>query len=204
MKGLEAMGIDLLDLDGDDVPEHDWFAEVAQHLIDTQNPDGSWPWDCWGDEVLSTTWALLTLEKAVPTFEIPVAFDIHPTSCPNPLNVGRRGVVPAAILGTEEFDVTQVDPATVMLAGVAPLRWSLEDVVTPFDPFIGKQDAFDCNEFGADGYLDLTFKFDAPELAAALGDVEDGDVLVLPLTGNLMEEFGGTPIVGEDVVVIIE
>jgi hypothetical protein len=41
-------------------------------------------------------------------------------------------------------------------------------------------------------------------VVAALGDVYDGDVLVLQLTGQLKEEFGGTTIVGEDVVWIIE
>ena len=204
MKGLQSMGIDYLDLDGDGVAEHDWFAEVAQHLIDTQAPGGMWWDDCWGGYVLATIWDLLTLEKAVPAFEIPVPVDIKPGSCPNPFNVGKKGVMPAAILGTEDFEVSQVDPVTVMLAGVPPLRWSLEDVATPFDPFLGKEDALDCNELGADGYFDLALKYDALELAAALGDVNDGDVLVLPLTGNLKEEFGGTPIVGEDVVLIIK
>lgn len=33
-------------------------------------------------------------------------------------------------------------------------------------------------------------------------EVNDGETLILPLTGNLREEFGGTPIKGEDVVVI--
>jgi len=31
----------------------------------------------------------------------------------------------------------------------------------------------------------------------------DGDVLLLHLTGNMKEELGGTPIFGEDVVLII-
>jgi len=203
MKGLQAMGVDFLDLDGDGVAEHDWFAEVAQHLLDTQNPDGSWPADYWADALMSTAWALITLEKGVPTFEIPVALDIRPTSCPNPLNVGAKGVVPVAILGTADFDVTQVDPATVTLAGVPPLRWTLEDVATPFEPLLGKEAADECTTAGPDSVLDLTFKFDALALAAALGPVTDGDVLVLSLEGNLLEEFGGTPIVGEDVVVII-
>jgi hypothetical protein len=39
---------------------------------------------------------------------------------------------------------------------------------------------------------------------AALGDVNDGDVLALHLTGNLKEEHTGTPIQGEDVVRIIK
>lgn len=205
MKGLESLGIELLDLDADDVPETEWFPIVAQHLIDTQNPDGSWPWDPWGDDVLSTAWALLTLEKAVPLFEIPVPVDIKPTSCQNPLNTTEKGVLPVAILGFEDFDVSMIDPASVrLLDGVAPLRWAYEDVATPYEPFLGKEGAFDCTEEGPDGYMDLTFKFKSQEVVAALGDVADGDVLVIPLSGFLLEEFGGTPIVGEDVIVILQ
>jgi hypothetical protein len=204
MKGLESLGIEFLDLDGDGIAEHDWFAEVAQHLIDTQQGDGSWPWDCWGDPILSTVWALLTLEKSVPEFEIQVPVDIKPTSCRNPINTKDKGVQPVAILGTEDFDVMQVDPETVLLMGVSPLRWSYEDVATPYEPYIGKVGAFACTTEGPDGFMDLVFHFDTQELVAVLGEVADGDVLVLQLTGNLKEEFGGTPIVGEDVVVILK
>ncbi|MGD2176616.1 MAG: hypothetical protein PVG71_02225 [Anaerolineae bacterium] len=129
------------------------------------------------------------------------AVDIKPGSCPNPLNVGKGGVLPVAILGTEEFDVSQIDPASVRLEGVAPLRWAWEDVATPFEPIDGKWDCFShCNEEGPDGYGDLTLKFDAQEVVEALGEVEDGDCLVLHLSGNLMEEYGGGAFVGEDVV----
>jgi hypothetical protein len=51
--------------------------------------------------------------------------------------------------------------------------------------------------------LDLTLKFDAQELVAALGDVSDGDVLILTLTGALKPDYGGTPIIGGDVVWIL-
>ena len=61
--------------------------------------------------------------------DVPV--DIKPTSCPNPLNVKSKGVLPVAILGTVDFDVSDIDPATVLLEGVPPLRWALEDVATP-------------------------------------------------------------------------
>jgi len=209
MKGLEALGIDMLDLDGDSFPEHDWFQEVALHLIATQNPDGSWPGDCWAGDIMSTAWALLTLEKAVPTFEIPVAVDIKPASCPNPFNMGEKGLLPVAFAGTPDLDVTQIDPGTVRLyyldpdMAVSPLRWSMEDVTTPYEPYRGKQSAYDCNACGPDGYLDLGLKFSAQEVAAMLGPIADGDVLVLTLTANLKEEFGGTPLVGEDVIRIL-
>lgn len=133
-----------------------------------------------------------------------VPVDIKPQSCPNPLNVTAKGVLPAAILGTENFDVTQIDFSTVALEGVHPLRWTMEDVATPFEPYIGKEVKCDCTTNGPDGYMDLTLKFDIQEVVAELGDVHDGEVRVLKLTGNLKEEFGGTPIIGEDVVVILK
>lgn len=130
--------------------------------------------------------------------EVPV--DIKPQGCPNPLNVKSRGVLPVAILGTATFDVTQVDVSTVKLEGVSPLRNALEDVATPFVPFTGKTHPLDCTDAGPDGFLDLTLKFGTQAVIAALGSVTDGEVRVLKLTGNLTD---GTPIRGEDVVVII-
>jgi hypothetical protein len=158
---------------------------------------------------MSTAWALLTLEKAVPAFEVPVAVDVKPASCPNPFNVGLNGVLPVAIAGMEDLDVTQIDPTSVRLyyldkaLAVSPLRWSIEDVTTPYEPYLGKLSAYDCNTCGPDGLFDLTLKFDHREVAALLGPVSDGDVLVLKFAANLKEEFGGTPLVGEDVIRII-
>jgi hypothetical protein len=213
MKGFESLGIDLIDLDGDGIADYDWFAEVAQHLLDTQEPGGYWLSDPWAGPIMSTAWALLTLEKAVPTFEIEVPVDVHPTSCPNPINTKRAGVTPVAILGFEDFDVTQIDPATVVLFNadledpvlVSPLRWAFEDVATPYEPYIDKpMDIYACTEDGPDGYLDMTLKFDTQALVTAMGEVSGGQALKLTLTGNLLEEFGGTPFVGEDVVKILK
>ena len=96
-----------------------------------------------------------------------------------------------AILGTDTFDITQVDPTLVRLAGVEPRRTALEDVPTPF--LSEKVEPTDCTVDGPDGFTGFT----------ALGPVMDGDVMVVTLTGYLKPQFGGTPIVGEDVVVII-
>ena len=217
MKGLEYSGIDLLDLDGDTIAEHDWYEEFADVLVNQQNmPAGYWAsspayvWYCdgsWGTmsgEILSTVWALLILEKIAPpppVIEVPV--DIKPTSCPNPVNVNSNGVLPVAIVGTEDLDVTTIDPLTIRLVDVVtPLRCSYEDVVTPYYPLMEKEDELSCTEEGPDGYLDLTLKFDKQEVVEAIGEVNDGDVIVLTLTGNLLEEYGGTPITGEDVIII--
>jgi len=138
-----------------------------------------------------------------PPQDIIVDIDIKPASCPNPLNVKSKGVLPVAIVTTENFDASQVDPASVLLAGVSPLRWDWEDVATPFEPYIGKEDCYECtDQGGADGWTDLTLKFDTQEVVEALGDVEDGECVVLELCGTLLEDFGGIPIVGEDVVLI--
>jgi uncharacterized repeat protein (TIGR01451 family) len=137
----------------------------------------------------------------IPVRVQPVAFDIKPQSCRNPLNVSSGGVLPAAILGTEDLDVTQIDPMTIKLEGVSPMRWSEEDVATPFEPFTGKQDAYDCTTEGPDGYVDLTMKFKKQHIIDAIGDVNDGDVLILIVSAEL---FDGTNIEGEDVVVILK
>jgi hypothetical protein len=130
-----------------------------------------------------------------------VAADIKPGGCPNTINVGSKGVLPVAILGTDNLNVEDIDPQSVTLAGVSPLRWSHEDVGTPYMPLTGKTEANQCNALGADGYTDLALKFDTQAVAAALGTVNDGDVLVLHLTGTLRN---GTPVSGEDVVTIIQ
>jgi len=123
-------------------------------------------------------------------------FDIKPQSCPNPLNVTSEGVLPVAILGTDNFDVNDIDVSTVQLAGVAPLRSSIEDEAAPLS---NRQDECDCTTDGADGFDDLTLKFDTQTIVAALGPVNDGDEIVLTITGNLTD---GTPIEGKDCVII--
>jgi DNA-binding beta-propeller fold protein YncE len=119
----------------------------------------------------------------------------------SPLNVKSHGVLPVAILGTNTFHVTDVDVATVLLEGVAPLRWAFEDVATSHDPSIDKQDAFNCTTEGPDGLLDLTLKFRTQEVVAALGEVKHRDAVVLTLTANLKDSM---PIQGKDVIVILK
>ena len=112
-----------------------------------------------------------------------VAVDIKPGSCPNPVNVKSSGVLPVAILGTDDYDITTIDPTSIRLTGIEPLRSSFEDVATPVS------DANDCNctEEGPDGFLDLTLKFKTQRIVEAIGDVNDGDILVLELTGVLID-----------------
>lgn len=50
---------------------------------------------------------------------IPVTIDIKPGSEPNCFNNDGHGVIPVAILGSAEFDVTTIDAGSVMLEGLA-------------------------------------------------------------------------------------
>ena len=121
-----------------------------------------------------------------PPCEPTLSVDIKPTSCPNPLRARGKGVLPVAILGTEDFDVTTIDVLTITLAGVSPIRSSFEDVATPLD----KEDECECTTEGPDGYLDLTLKFDKRQIVEALGDLSllpRRSVIPLTLRGKLMD-----------------
>ncbi|MGD8997951.1 MAG: hypothetical protein PVH80_07565 [Anaerolineae bacterium] len=81
MKGLEFSRIDLLDTDGDGNRDNDWFnqeppaapaQDFASVLVAQQHPDGYWNDCCWGERILGTAWALLTLEKVAPPPPVPV------------------------------------------------------------------------------------------------------------------------------------
>ena len=130
-----------------------------------------------------------------------VPVDIKPGSCPNPINTKSNGVLPVAVLGMPSLDVSNIDPASVRLHGVAPLRWAVEDVGAPYRPFVGKEDAYDCHEYEGDGIPDLTLKFNKKEIVETLGDVEKGDVLIIPLTGAMQD---GILFEGEDVMVVVK
>lgn len=144
-----------------------------------------------------------------------VAVDIKPTSCPNPFLLkpdgsivdehgsrrfevqtaavapNEKAVLPVAILGSENFDVADIDPESVMLSGVPALRWAIEDVAGPVSD---SAEECECTEAGPDGYMDLTLKFNRAAIAATLGAVSDGDFVELVLTGLLTngDEFEGS------------
>jgi beta-lactam-binding protein with PASTA domain len=129
-------------------------------------------------------------------YAVPVDVDIKPASCPSPLNVESKGILPVAILSSEEFDVNTIDIASIRLEGVAPIRSSAEDVATP----VADGNNCECNTAGPDGYLDLTLKFKTYQIAEAVGQVPDRQTLVLTLTGQLAD---GTPIEGADCMVVV-
>ena len=130
-----------------------------------------------------------------PSGVFQLSLDIHPTSCPNPLNLQSKGVTPVAVLGDGSLSVEEVDVSTVLLNGVAPIRSEVLDVATPYTD----TEPCGCNELGPDGVDDLTLKFSTQDLVATLGDPSWGDEVELTLTGELLS---GTEFEISDCVVI--
>jgi hypothetical protein len=152
----------------------------------------------------------LTITEGATTAPVAVSFDIRPGSCPNPFNSKwsenagggnsnddagpkKRGVVPTAIVGSESFDVSEIDVSSLLLMGVAPIRHSYEDVAAPY----GGDEECGCTNEGSDGYMDLTLKFPKALIAQAMDAVYNGNVVPLTITGQLRD---GTQFEGEDCV----
>jgi hypothetical protein len=130
-----------------------------------------------------------------------INIDIKPGSCPNPLNTNTRGKgkIPMAILGTEDFDVSDIDPDSISIAGtVLPVRTPvIEDIGTPFD---GAE--CECHELEGDGSNDLVIHFSRREIILALGlnQMELGTVVPITLEGSL---FDGRLFTATDCVTLV-
>ncbi|MCK4820243.1 hypothetical protein KA005_31050 [bacterium] len=160
--------------------------------------DGSWHGlltGTWGDGTPFSCRVGYDSPDLIHLIELPkpVEIDIKPGSYPNCMNINGHGVIPVAVLGNEDFDVTTIDVSTLSFAGFSvrvrgkgPLC-HLEDVSGDFS-----------NPEGApDGHLDLNCQF---EDAAEQWQPGEGTA---DLTGFLLPEFGGKPIIGTDSICVV-
>lgn len=116
---------------------------------------------------------------------IPVSIDIKPGSYPNTFNKNGSGVIPVAILGSDDFDVTKVDPFTLLLGSMAV------KVKNNGTPQCSLQDV------NADGFMDLVCQFQDDASTWAEG------TSTATLTGRLKTEYGGNRIEGSDEIRIV-
>jgi hypothetical protein len=111
----------------------------------------------WSNQFGPTVLTAWELEQGIkPECAVPTRIDIKPGSFPNSIKLSNKGVIPVALLGSADFDVTDVDYSTVCFAG-------------------------DCSEahgtvhFGdvnGDGFLDAVLHYQTQETNIVFGDTE--------------------------------
>lgn len=123
------------------------------------------------------------LDVVISQTEITVPIDIKPGSYPNSINLGSAGVIPVAILSTDTFDATQVNPDSISLAG-ARVR------------MVGKSNKSLCHskDVNGDGQLDLLCQVETAQLMIEPGD---STAVLIGIT------YDGTKIHGEDSINIV-
>ena len=155
------------------------------------NGDGTFTYTPALDFIGSDSFDYTICDTATPalcdsaTASIEVMTGVSVNVIPKKLNVKKKGVIPVVIRGTEDLDVATIDPETILLEGVPPLRW---------------------NVMGRSNRLNLKFRAqDIVDAIEAVYEANNGDEIVLHLTGNLIgnEETEGDAFFGEDTVLII-
>ncbi len=101
--------------------------------------------------------------------------DIKPGSDLNCINLKSKGIVPVAVLTTDDFDASDINPGTVQFAGATPVRCTQEDV-------------------DQDGDIDLLCHFKTQDLNLDENSTE------ATLTGNT---YASQLVVGTDAVNIV-
>lgn len=195
---------------GDDQTVYATVAGIAQVALDgsgSSDPDGddlTYSWYLDGQKIATGVSPTIQLPAGVYVIDLVVSdgtadsqpdqvrviviqtvgVDIKPGSWPNTINLGSNGVIPVAILTTESFDATSVDPSTVQLEGLGvAVR--------------GKSEKLLANEedVDEDGDIDLVVKIETENLEP--GAWQSGLVV---LTG---ETYDGKAIEGCDEIIIV-
>jgi hypothetical protein len=109
-----------------------------------------------------------------------VSIDIEPGSDPNAINPFSRGVIPVAILGSDAFDVADVDATTLAFG--------------PAGAALAHREGPHFEDVDEDGFMDLLGHYRTQEAGIAFGDEE------ACLTGETVD---ATPFEGCDAIVTV-
>jgi hypothetical protein len=129
--------------------------------------------------------------QTITVLKLDASLDIKLGSCPNPVDTRSRGSIPISLLGTADFDVTAVDPASLLLVradgvgdSIASIGWVLQDTGTPYASAL-----CGCHRRIGDGITDLSLKFDNQGVVDALqlGSVAPNASVELVVVGTLSD-----------------
>jgi hypothetical protein len=134
----------------------------------------------------------LSAQPTLTLYPPGILIDIKPGDCTNKVTIPPKNRakirIQVAIMGSADFDVTSVAPASVMLEDVPSVQVAVADSVSP-----------DCSTADPDGYDDLILHFRAADVLDAL-ELSDDATVLLTLSGFLREEFGNASIEGTQMV----
>ncbi len=142
--------------------------------------------------------------ECVELGELELPLDIKPRMCPNTVMRDTSAAVWAALLGSKDFDITQVRMSSLLLSRADGVGGSLEPRNLKFKdegtPFQGE--LCDCHAAGRDQITDLRMKFktDAMVEAFELNGEPSGSTIELIVTGQLND---GTMILGRDCILLV-
>ncbi len=169
-----------------------------------------WDWASQTDTLRFSADSINTGTWRVLRSSIAPSLDIRPGSCPNPLDSMSQGKLPVALLGAMNFDVSQVDLSTLLLARADGVGGFVEPVSEPPEPGFSHEDIgtpfegqlCDCHSAGGDGIMDLSMQFSTADVVASLmpTDVQVGEAVRLTLSGALLD---GTAFSATDCIIMV-
>lgn len=175
--------------------------KVAHDLAFTETiacPDEAWASGMTFefDVALMAGSGTLATQHVTLTCVMEVEIDIKPNSYPSSWNCNSRGDIPVAVLGSDSFDATAIDPNTVTFGktgtetgevhrdGDGNARMHLED-------------------YNGDGWMDMVFHFDWSQTGFSCADIPAGEKS-WDVPGYLNgETTGGTPFTGTDMIRLV-